>query len=321
MEPGSTASIDRRPLLAASIALTAGGLLAAYLPISTREAYVFARFVRFPMRDLLGSFDPAATVLNIFLMKRAVGLLRLSTFSLRLPELAGLALCLLAAAKLSRGRWMAVAITGAAGLALQLWRPGAGLGLGLGLWLCGVQQAWAYLKRNQADGLPNLNLAGLCLGLAIAANFCYLAPSAALAAWVGWSGHRHTALPILTWAERLLATAVVTAFLLLVLPFSHATAGALLRVTIPPRAGTGQPPGDLRALTLALEREARGRAVRIAAPADVVPVLEYYRDHDRDGDWRIFPFPHPADYSVIDSTTAPASGQVLYRGRTLALAR
>jgi hypothetical protein len=319
---GATDDRLRRAVLAALVAT--GIYLAAALPITGREAYAFSHFVRPPMRDLLGRFDPANRVLNTLLMKRAVGILRLSAFSLRAPGLAGLALYLWAVARLARGRWSAIVLAGAAYLALEYCTPGLAMGLALALWVCAVERAVAYLQGNQADGPPNLNLVGFWLGLSLAANFCFLIPSLLLVAALGFASRKFVSRETL-WMERVVVTATVTAFLLLVLPFSHADAGELVRLTMPPPLRFARTPEYLTGLVAVLRNESRGKTVRIAASAELVPVLEFYQARYREGRWRIVEFPSKADYYVVDTGVVGVPGQtlrqILYEGRTVALAR
>ncbi len=315
---GVTVGPLRRVVIAALLAI--GIYLAAALPITGREAYAFGHFVRPPLRDLLGGFDPADRVLNTLLMKRAVGLLRLSAFSLRVAGLAGLALYLWAVARLARGRWFAIALAGAAYLALEYCTPGEAVGLGLALWVCAMERAVAYLKGNQTDGLPNLNLVGFCLGLSVAANFCFLIPSLALAVALGFAARSFVSRETL-WMERVVVTATVTAFLLLVLPFSHAGAGELARLIIPPPLRMARTPEDLSGLVAVLRHKSKGKTVRIAASADLVPVLEFYQARYREGRWRIVGFPSQAEYYVVDTRVVGIPGRTLYRGSTVALSQ
>jgi hypothetical protein len=322
MERGFTASSDPRELVALAAVMGVAIAMAAALPVTTAEASVFVEFVRPPVHDWLGRFDPANHVLNTLLVKRAVGLLRLSAFSLRIPELAGLALCLWALWRmpgLGRGRSAAILLAGAGYLSVEYVTPGTGVGLAIGLWLCAVWQSVVYLQGNQKDRLANLNLdgslnlAGVCLGLSVAANFGFLIPSLLVALAAGLRVRRWTA-----WPERMLVTATVTAFIFLVLPFSHATARQLAELSIPARLHTARSPEKLDGLVRVLRGETRGRTVRIAASADLVPVLEFYQARYREGGWRILPAPTEADYSILD-TPAAIRGQVLYRGHTVVL--
>ena len=290
----------------AVLALAIGAALR--LPITTQEAYVFVHFIRPPLRDLLGAFDPANHVLETLLAKRAVGLLRLSAFSLRVPGLAGVALCLWAAARLARGRWWWAALAGIACLAVEYAAPGAAMALGLGLWSCALAAAAGKPRRP--------NLAGLCLGLSIAANLCFVLPSAMLAIWLAWR-----IADVRAWLERVVVTATVTAFLFLVLPFSHAGARQLAALCLPPPLHLNRDPEDLSGLVAALRRDAQGATVRIAATPEAEPVLEYYQARYREGRWRILPYPSQADYAVVDSRRTAIPGRILYRGRTMVLAR
>ena len=282
--------------------------LAVALPLTNQEGYAFVHFIRPPVRDLLGGFDPANHILETLLTKRAVGLLRLSAFSLRAADLVGLALYLRAVARLVRGRWWAIALAGAGYLALGYGAPGAALGLGLALWTCALEAA--------VGEAPNLNLAGLWLGLSVAANFWFLIPGTGLAVWLAGKTGRFG-----PWMERVVVTATVTAFILLALPFSHATAGQLAELLRPPRWQLARGPEDLSGLVAALRRDARGKTVRIAATDDLAPVLEYYQARYREGGWRIVAFADAADYEVAEARQVEGAGKVLYRGRSVVLAR
>jgi hypothetical protein len=309
MEPASTTSIKWA-------VLALGLIFALALPITTREAYAFTHFVRPPVRDLLGTFDPADPILNTLLTKRAVGLFRLSTFSLRASGLLGLALYLWSMARLLRDRWLPLALAGALFLALDFCTPGTGVGLALALWVTALRLTIAYLQENLEDGLRNLNLCGVCLGLSVAANFCFLIPSLALVGALCWKLRQPT-----LWVDRVLLTGTVTAFLLLVLPFSHATAGELSRHLLPPPLEISRTPEDLTALVAILRRESQGRTVRIAATADLLPVLQFYQARYRAGGWRLVGFPGSADYYVVDIRRQEIPGRTLYRGRWAVLAQ
>jgi len=353
-------------------ALLAVGIgLAAALPITTAEAYAFVHFVRPAVRDQLALFDPANHVLNTLLMKRAVGLLRLSAFSLRVPELVGLALYLWAVARLVRGsarrfatsapsgwpgireadpltrppgesaasaphtgrssRWSpgpsaAIAFFGAAYFLLDYATPAAAVGLGLGLALCAVERMVAYLQSGQPDALRNLNLAGMFLGLTVAAHFCFLLPAAALALAVAAAPRRFP-----QGIERVLVTATVTAFILLALPLGTVGARDLARLLLPPQPSLARTPEDLSGLVAALRRETRGRTVRIAAQPEFAAVLEFYQARFREGGWRIEELPgagdlatlrnQAADYYVIEARLLALRGRSLYRGRRVVLTR
>ncbi len=320
METGFTASSERLRWLMIGALLAVGLWLVAWLPIAGTEAYGFVHFVRPPLRDLLGGFDPANHVLNTVLMKRAVGVLRLSAFSLRVPAILGLALFLWAVAGLvsgwRRGGLAAIALAGAAYLGMEYVAPASALGLALALWTCAAQFAMAYLEGNQRDELRNLNLVGICLGLSMAANFGFLIPSMALALVLLLATRRW-----IPWVERVMVTAAVSAFLFLVLPFSHASARQLVALALRPPRLSLRAPEDLTGLIATLRTQTRGKTVRIAASADLVPVLEFYQARFREGGWRIVEVPGPADYYVLDRPAVQAPFRTVYRGRMVVLAR
>ena len=321
MERGSTVFSDRLRYAVIAVVFAAGVAMAVALPIATREAYAFQHFVRPPVSDWLGSFDPANHVLDSLLMKRTVAALRLSAFSLRAPEVLGLALYLCAIARLAsrmrKGAWAAIGLGGAVYLCLEYATPAAGLDLALAFWSCGLVFAIEYLTRYQRDAWQYLNLSGVCLGLSVAANFCFILPAFGLALLLLMTTRQFR-----PWADRLLVTAVVTAFVLTAIPFSHASAGQLARLLSEASRESGRSPEDLSGLIAILRRESRGKTVRIAASPDLAPVLEFYQARYREAGWRIVPVIAPADFYVIGlSAASQAGGQVLYHGRTVVLAR
>ncbi len=326
MERSSTVWISRvgRVLLLALFAVNV--YRAATQSITRDEAVTFDRWVRPPLRDVLPQpYDPNNHVLNTLLIKRTVGLFRLSEFSFRLPSLLGGALYLWAVYRLSR-RLLGTGPLFLAGVALLSLHPlildylsaARGYGMALAFWM------WALELTLEGR---NLNLAGVCLGLSPAANLAFLWPAAALG--IAFVAARRASMAVV---ERFAIPAVVTGFILLVIPLSHAqpanlTDGAAGRslYLVPPatlaalalvrkvnwkpvsmgalgiaallagyylsqfRIGFyGQWPQDAGARSLVgiLRRDAAGRPVEIGASRELEPILSFYQARYRLANWK-----------------------------------
>jgi len=313
MESRSIESINKvaLALLAAVFALNV--YRAATQSITVPEAVAFDRWIRPPLRDILPQpYDPANHILITLLIKRTVALFRLSEFSFRLPSLLGDALYLWVAYRLSR-RLLGTGRLFLAALALMSLAPPS-LALALFTWAIELMLT------------PNLNLAGICLGLSAASDLAFLLPAIALA----------TAFLIVTlvreparWlavAERFVIPTVVTGFVFLAIPLSHAQATSLHLWQLP----IPHWPQDsgARSLVQALRRDAVGRHVEIGASPGLEPILTFYRACYRLSNWepmRHKPLTGNFDYYVLDRHDATLVSerhlQVIYRGPALLLAR
>jgi hypothetical protein len=244
---------------------------AATQPIRPAEAYTYDRFVRPSARQVLAQELPNRDVLYTLLEKRSVGLFHVSPFSVRLPSLLFAILYLWSAWRLARRilgtGWRFFAAVALAGL-FALWWGGfaraQGPGAAVALQVCAVQLALSVKPRN-------LNLAGACLGLSIAACLDFAIPAAALA--LGFLAvHRRWVL----WTDRVLIPAAVVALVFLVLPLSHAHAGS-------------EAPPDLAASPASAIRALRSIAgnnrVRIGVSPGVEPIMNFYRAQYRLTAW------------------------------------
>src|SRR6478672_11005856 len=96
-----------RVLLASAFATAVW--LAAVRPVSIDEATVWAHLVRPPWREALVASDAWSGLWFATLAKRAVGLFRLSEFTLRLPGILSCAVYVLVLYRMAqRRRWLAV---------------------------------------------------------------------------------------------------------------------------------------------------------------------------------------------------------------------
>jgi len=226
----------------AAVALFGAAVWLCLRPLTAGEAVLWNDLVRPPLRTAFFAPDAWSGWLYSLLAKRTVGLLRLSEFSLRLPAL----------------------LAGAAWLALTPKKPFYAIvplllgwfttaeGYGISLALC----AAAWRCRPAAPWL---------LGVAIGVSPWFAIPLGLYAAT------RRIAT-----IERVAIPALVTAFVLLILPLSHAAAPATLTI------------GSREALAI---RDAvqplRSRAVEISAPPETISLLEFYKARYRQRNWQI----------------------------------
>ena len=206
---------------------------AATQSITTDEAFTYSHFVHPRWSALLGSYDANNHVLNTLLAKIGLTALPLTEFALRLPSLLCGGLYLWAVWRLARRTFgngalflAAVALLALNPLVLDYLSAARGYGMALALWTWALNFMLEYLAPPPAGGREDaLNLAGLCLGLSLAANLSFAYPAVALAAvfWVTLARRKQA--PAILVAERFLATAIGAAFLLLALPMAHAEAG------------------------------------------------------------------------------------------------
>jgi hypothetical protein len=239
---------------------------ALHLPVTRDEAYEFVHFVRPPLRDVVRQFDPRDQVLHTLLVKRSVGLFRLSEFSMRVPALLAVGFFFWAVFRLGRGSLLIAAL-----LVLNpfvqghLWAA-AGDAVGLALFGWGVDR---LIQRR-------LNIAGLLLGLSVAASLVFAIPVAVLIALcLAIYQDRWTVI------ERLGLTTLAGAFILLAIPLSRIEAKQLKYHT---QFSLKSP--DYRYLDIPLHTQER---VRLAVSPELVPTLEYYKARYRLSNLQIEP--------------------------------
>lgn len=301
---------------------------AAMQPISTGEAYIYDRFVRPTIRQVLAQELLNRDVLYSMLEKRSVGLFHVSPLSVRLPGLLFGIVYLWSVWRLARllmvaGRLflLAVVLAALAPLEWDCFSRANGIGTALALQTCAIWLALNYLKCNPDVSPLNLNLSGACLGLSMAARLDFAVSAillgflflAALAAQRKWAD----------WRDRILIPAMVAAFVFLVLPLSHAHAAEEVTPELT-AAEAGPLPSALRML--------RARAgtdhVRIAATPPVEPIVNFYRAQYRVITWdrasRNFSSGH-FDYYLVSGADEGWVRQrhliVVYRDADLLLAR
>ncbi len=257
MRRSSTASTNlARAILAATVALVVWR--AATLPVSADEAAIWDRLVRADAASLLVAPGDWSGFLYGLVAKRAVGLFRLSEFSLRFPGIIGCFLYCYAVRRICGNRvWLLLAFCIPA--ALLGWFSFAG-GSGLAIGLTALSLAFP-------------RSAGLTLGLAVAAcpqiGFVPLTAAAGLLIALGfWRG-----------MERVVIPAVAIGFVLLILPLSHA--GSALPIPGPPT----ERESAVRAAVAVLRSDAGKGTTRIAASPSVAGLLDFYRARYRQRNW------------------------------------
>lgn len=171
-----------------------GSLLAVWLaatrPLGAEEAALWDHLVRPPFGEAFRAPDAWNGLLYSILAERSIGLLRLSEFSLRLPAVLAAAAC---GFFLWRTRRLVIAVVYIAGLAAGWFSTAQGGGVAIAFWAASL--CWPAR-------------AGWLFGLALAAS-----PFVAPLGLMYWRINE---------VERVIIPAVVTAFILLILPASHA---------------------------------------------------------------------------------------------------
>jgi hypothetical protein len=233
MEFTSTASIKMAlALLLALFAIDAYRV--ATQPITLGEAIAFDRSIRPPIREILARHDAGIRVLESLLVKRSVGLLRLSEFSFRLPALLGAAFFLWAVYRVvtrvfGQGPLMVVAavLLSLNPLLLDDLSARHGYVIALAFWTCALDRLLRYLDPSPIVDSRNLNLAGLFLALSVAANLAFVLPALALAIVFLLTASLQKLFRWPDFLDRLVATSIVTAFVLLVIPLTTAVSGTV----------------------------------------------------------------------------------------------
>ena len=215
MESTSTASIKLvRAGLAAVFAFSVWR--AATQSVTPGEAWNYVNYIAPAWKEALSHYDTNNHVLNTLLVRISTARIHLTEFSLRLPSLLFGALYLLAVYRLAR-RWFSGRIFLAVAGLLTL-NPlvmdamsearGYGMALALLMWaLIWTADAW------ERGGVITAGI-GVLLGLSVAASLAFLAPAAALILVLALSGRVKLG--------HVPHVAILTAFMLLVLPLNHA---------------------------------------------------------------------------------------------------
>jgi hypothetical protein len=281
MEPTSTVSIKiARGFLAALFAVNV--YRAITQSVTVGEALNYTAFIGPPWTEALSRFDGNNHVLNTLLVRISTSRFHLTELSLRLPSLLAGVFYLWVVFRMAR-RWfgngmMFLFVTGLLTLnpmIVDAMSEARGYGMALACWMWALE---LLLESAESFSVQKLNLAGLCLGLSVAASLAFAAPAASLiAVYLLWSRGSEDPRGA---ARNLVLIAVLAAFVLLVIPLNRAewktlAAGATsLRQTI----------NELTALSLGTSLEVIGAISRIAvalvALGGVAAAISRWRQRD-----------------------------------------
>ncbi len=164
---------------------------ASTLSITVDEAYTYTQFVSRPIPVVLAEFDANNHILYTLLAKLTTAVFGAGDLSLRLPALGGAALFLAALFRLLRQLagatlWLmplGIVLIGANTYVADLLPLARGYGLALGLFTLGLSMLLD-------EGALRPGMAGLALGLAVAANLTILFPVLGLLAGLSWLDRR-----------------------------------------------------------------------------------------------------------------------------------
>ncbi len=173
-----------------SILFGAAVYRAATLSITVDEAYTYTQFVSRPIPAVLAEYDANNHILYTLLAKLTTVIFGTGDMALRLPALGGAALFLAALHRLLRQLagatvWLplGMVLIGANTYVADLLPLARGYGLALGLFTLGLSMLLD-------EGALRPGMAGLALGLAVAANLTFLFPVVGLLAGLSWLDRR-----------------------------------------------------------------------------------------------------------------------------------
>ena len=204
---------------------------AATQSITTDEAFTFNSFVDTPVADAIRFYDANNHVLYSLAERASVAVFGISEFSVRLPAVLGGALYLWAALRLCfyvfGENWLALAclaVMGGNPFIMDYLSAARGYGMGLGLLLFALDR----MVRHVAEGKRGAPYgAAVALGLAVAANLIYAVPAAAMGCVLAvWMARERGKAAMWDFTDSFVLPAVVTAFVLLVVPLSQASGGS-----------------------------------------------------------------------------------------------
>src|SRR5215831_2862421 len=216
MQPTSTGSI-RIAKFALLVIFAWSVFRAATQSVTPGEAWNYDRFIGPHWNESLAQYDSNNHILNTVLVRISTARIHLTEFSLRLPSLVFAALYLWVAYRIVR-RWfgsgkMFLAVLGLLvlnPLILDAMSEARGYGMALTCWM------WA-LELVTSGG--SMAVAGVLLGLSVSGSLAFLAPAAALIL-VARGRRKWDYMPQL---------AILTAFMLLILPLNHAEKDAVFQ--------------------------------------------------------------------------------------------
>ncbi len=210
--------------------------------ITHDEAFFQSRFLTGSLSQLFDSYNAGHHILHTILCKISISFFGLSEFTLRLPSLLGGLLCLVAFFRLSRRLFgdgplflLSVSLLALNPQVLDYMSAARGYGLALALFLWALYQMLEYAWAASVPGggllhSSRIYKAGIALGLSVASNLTLLLPATALAliflsvlvADAAMGGDPRVARRLSSAIDLFVVPAVVTAFVIVILPLSKA---------------------------------------------------------------------------------------------------
>src|SRR5215471_5980309 len=217
MEPASTISTKVAKVGLAGVFVW-NVVRAATQTVTPAEAWNYDRYIGPPWTESLKQYDSNNHFLNTLLVRISTARIHLTEFSLRLPSLIFGGLYLLAVYRLARrcfgggGVFLAVvALLTLNPMILDAMSEARGYGMALAAWMWALE---LVLEALEEDSDRKFNLAGVLLGLSVAASLAFAAPAVALIAAAAVHCKKLPA--------HLAQLAGVTSFILLAVPLNHA---------------------------------------------------------------------------------------------------
>jgi len=290
MERASTASTK----LAFALGIAVMGwciFRAATAPVTAAEATLYGRVARLPLLEAMLQPDAWNGIVYTSLSRRAVGLFRLSEFTFRLPALLAAGAFLVIAFRMT-ARWrIGFVLLSAWAATTPIFTLAGGAALASAFLAAAAWILMKELQLHEHNASRNLNLCGMLLGLAVAASWRFAVPAVILAAF---------SLAILRrwqpWVERLIATACVTAFIILFLPAVHAS---------PPQPLPDVDPVAVREAIAALRTVSGSHPARILSDPSLQSYLIFYKGRYRIRTWEVVGDTTRPNYIVTTRTGLP----------------
>ncbi len=262
---------------------------AAVAPISPSEAALYNHLVRVPAVDAGVRQDAWSGIVYAVAARRAVNLLRLSEFTLRLPAILAAVVYFWLVYRLSK-KHLLLLMLAIYPVVTGVFSTAGGRGLASALCLGALSTA-------------DWSLAGWELGLALAAApaWWWLPAGAAvlrLASSREW----------LRWVQQVVIPAIAASLIILLIPLVHAGVSG----SAPPGS-----PYEMRSAMAVLRKNAGGRGATIAVSPSLMEQALFYKAEYRERNWKVVSAGvEAAGYLVLDGEEKQAGG-ILFRGASV----
>jgi hypothetical protein len=262
---------------------------AAVAPISSPEAALYNHLVRVPALDAVVQQDGWSGIVYAVAARRAVNLLKLSEFTLRLPSILAAMLYLWLVYRLSQKHLLALALA-IYPIATGVFVSAGGGGLASALCLGALSTA-------------NWSLAGWELGLALATAPAWWWMPAGVAVFRLGSSRE-----CLRWAQQVAIPAMAAPFIILLIPLVHAG------VSEPAPPGS---PSEMKIAMALMRTNAGGRGATIGVSPSLMEQALFYKAEYRERAWKVVPAgAEAAGYLVLDSADRQTGG-ILFQGASV----